>query len=215
MRTYGHFCALAKALDVIGDRWTLLIVRELLSWKRARYTDLRAGLPGVASNLLSERLRELEEAGIITRVHAPPPIAATLYTLTERGNALEAVVRELGRWGAPLLAHAPASDEVRGHWIGLPAELYLQDNEPDQPPVNLEVRTEGQPMTITAAGGVIRSHIGAPEKADAVLSGPAREVVQVLLAGASLNGARKRRVIYSGDRRVLDRMRARRLVTTA
>ncbi|MGZ3496116.1 MAG: winged helix-turn-helix transcriptional regulator [Vulcanimicrobiaceae bacterium] len=67
MRTYGQFCALAKGLDLIGDRWTLLIVREIMSRGRARYTELRNGLPGIASNLLSERLRDMEADGILTR----------------------------------------------------------------------------------------------------------------------------------------------------
>ena len=85
MRSYGQFCGLAKALDVIGDRWTLLIVRELLIRGACRYTDLRNGLPGIATNLLAERLRELEEAGVIEREEAPPPIATTLFRLTPRG----------------------------------------------------------------------------------------------------------------------------------
>jgi DNA-binding HxlR family transcriptional regulator len=205
MRTYGQFCALAKALDVVGDRWTLLIVRELLSWKRARYTDLRSGLPGIASNLLSERLRELEDAGIVVREELPPPAASVVYVLTDRGKALEAAIRELGRWGAPLLAEAPQSDEVRGHWIGLPAELYLHDASPEKPPVTLEVRAGGEAVTISTGNGAVRSKVGAAEAPDAVLCGPPREVVRVLLGGESLPAARKRGVRYQGDRNVLAR----------
>jgi DNA-binding HxlR family transcriptional regulator len=205
MRTYGQFCALAKALDVVGDRWTLLIVRELLTWKRARYTDLKSGLPGIASNLLSERLRELEEAGVIVREDEPPPVATTLYALTERGTALAPVLRELGRWGAPLLSQAPKSDDVRGHWIGLPAELFLRDAAPSQPPVALEIRSEGQTVTLVTADGAIQSRVGRPEKADAVLAGPAREIARVLLAGAPLADARRRGVTYTGNRQVLER----------
>src|SRR5437867_11172839 len=102
MRSYEQFCALARALDLIGDRWTLLIVRELLLRERCRYTDLRQGLPGIATNLLADRLRELEKAGLISREDAPPPIATTLFQLTSRGKALEAVVHQIGRWGGPL-----------------------------------------------------------------------------------------------------------------
>jgi DNA-binding HxlR family transcriptional regulator len=205
MRTYGQFCALAKALDVVGDRWTLLIVRELMAWKRARYTDLKSGLPGIASNLLSERLRELEDAGVVAREDVPPPVATTLYTLTERGNALAPVLRELGRWGTPLLAQSPKSDDVRGHWIGLPAELFLRDAQPSRPPVTLEVRSEGQAVTLTTERGKIQSQIGGTPKPDAVLSGPAREIANVLLGGASLSAARKHGVTYTGDRQVLER----------
>jgi DNA-binding HxlR family transcriptional regulator len=206
MRTYGQWCALAKALDIVGDRWTLLIVRELFAWKRARYTDLKSGLPGIASNLLSERLRELEEAGVIAREEAPPPLAATLYALTPRGKALEPVIRELGRWGAPLLAQAAESDEVRGHWIGLPAELYLRDRTPNEPPITLEVRAGDQPVTLRTANGGVRSEIGAPQHADAVIAGPAREIARVLLGGEPLEKARRRGVKFSGDRRVLERL---------
>lgn len=209
MRTYGQFCALAKALDVIGDRWTLLIVRELMSRDGARYTDLRAGLPGIASNLLSERLRDLEAANLVVREEAPPPVAATLYRLTERGKSLRPVIRELGRWGAPLLAQADAGDEVRGHWIALPAEIYLQDGDPRKPAVSLEVRTGDEPVTLTTSKGHITSRIGTVEAPDAVLSGGAREVAAVLLGGVPLARARKMGVRYSGDPAVLDRIRSR------
>src|SRR2546428_9372184 len=78
MRSYGQYCSVAKALDVIGDRWTLLVIRELLLQGPCRYTDLKNGLPGIATNLLSDRLHQLEEAGLVRREGAPPPGAATL-----------------------------------------------------------------------------------------------------------------------------------------
>ena len=94
-RRYGQFCPLAKALDVLGERWTLLIVRELLAGPK-RYTDLRAGLPGLATDLLATRLRELQEAGVVDRHEVPPPTPATVYELTERGRALLAGPRANG-----------------------------------------------------------------------------------------------------------------------
>jgi DNA-binding HxlR family transcriptional regulator len=84
---------------VVGDRWTLLIVRELLLRGASRYTDLRDGLPGIATNLLADRLRELEQAGLVIREEAPPPIAATSFRLTARGEELEPTLYALGRWG--------------------------------------------------------------------------------------------------------------------
>jgi DNA-binding HxlR family transcriptional regulator len=209
MRTYGQFCALAKALDVIGDRWTLLIVREIMARGAARFTDLRNGLPGIASNLLADRLRELEAADVIKREEAPPPVATTLYALTERGNALRPVLRELGRWGAPMLTRADKSDEIRGYWIGLPVELYVEDAEPAKPPVSLEVRTGEEPVTLTI-GGDIRSSIGCVKNPDAVISGPAHEILRVLLGRSPLSDAVKRGVTYKGDRKILGRLRAQR-----
>ena len=85
MRSYDEYCALAKSLDVVGDRWTLLIVRELELRGACRYTDLRNGLPGIATNLLADRLRELESEGLVAREEAPPPIASTLFRLTPAG----------------------------------------------------------------------------------------------------------------------------------
>src|SRR5947199_9504676 len=103
MRSYGQYCSVAKALDVVGDRWSLLTVRELLLQGPCRYTDLRNGLPGIATNLLAERLRELEQAGVIESELARPPVATTLFSLTKRGADLEPVLFQMGRWGAPLL----------------------------------------------------------------------------------------------------------------
>src|ERR1700730_780738 len=108
MRTYGQYCSLAKALDLLGDRWTLLLVRELSLRGPSRYTDLRAGLPGVATNLLADRLRELEAAGVVAREEAAPPVATTLFRLTPRGEELKGALHELGRWGIPLMAEGPA-----------------------------------------------------------------------------------------------------------
>jgi DNA-binding HxlR family transcriptional regulator len=97
MGSYGEYCSLAKALDVVGDRLTLLIVRELTIRGPSRYTDLRNGLPGIATNLLADRLRELEQAGIVDREEAPPPVATTLFALTPRGEELRPAVEELMR----------------------------------------------------------------------------------------------------------------------
>jgi len=109
-RQYGQFCPLAKALDVLGERWTLLIVRELLSGPK-RYTDLREELPGLATDLLATRLRELHTAGVVDRREVPPPTPATVYELTERGQALGPAILELARWGRPLLRE-PTEDRL-------------------------------------------------------------------------------------------------------
>ena len=103
VRTYGDPCGIARALDVVGERWALLVVRELLLGPK-RFTDLRAGLPHVGPDMLAQRLRELEQAGVVRRDQLPPPAGARVYELTDRGRQLEPVVLGLGRWGsqAPL-----------------------------------------------------------------------------------------------------------------
>jgi DNA-binding HxlR family transcriptional regulator len=98
-RTYGDRCGIARALDLVGERWALLVVRELLLGPK-RFTDLRAGLAHVGPDVLAQRLRDLEASGILRRAKLPPPAAAQVYELTERGQALEPVILELGRWGS-------------------------------------------------------------------------------------------------------------------
>jgi DNA-binding HxlR family transcriptional regulator len=99
MRTYSEACAAAHALDLIGERWAMLVVRELLLGPK-RFTDLRAGLPQVSPNVLAQRLRELERAGIVRRRKLAPPAASRVYELTPWGEELEGVIISLGRWGA-------------------------------------------------------------------------------------------------------------------
>ena len=98
-RTYGDPCGVARALDVIGERWALLVVRELLLGPK-RFTDLRAGMPHLSPDVLSQRLRELEQAGVLRRDKLPPPLAAQVYELADWGRELEPVVLGLGRWGS-------------------------------------------------------------------------------------------------------------------
>jgi DNA-binding HxlR family transcriptional regulator/putative sterol carrier protein len=99
LRTYGDGCAIAQGLDLIGERWALLVVRELLLGPK-RYTDLRRGLPNASPNVLSERLRELERAGVVRRRKLPPPAGSRVYELTDWGRELEEIVISLGRWAA-------------------------------------------------------------------------------------------------------------------
>src|SRR5689334_10593569 len=101
-KSYNQFCALAYALDLIGERWTMLLIRELLPGPR-RFTDLMDGLPGISTNLLTERLRALEDQGLLTKRILPPPAASTVYDLTPVGRALETALIELGRWGSQFL----------------------------------------------------------------------------------------------------------------
>lgn len=127
-RSYDQYCAAARALDAVGDRWTLLIVRELLAGPR-RYTDLHADLPGVSTDMLAGRLKDMEGAGLVTRRRLAPPVPAYVYELTARGTTLLPVLRALAAWGRPPwrnpgrpMPSARTGSPCRccAHWTGSP-----------------------------------------------------------------------------------------------
>jgi DNA-binding HxlR family transcriptional regulator/uncharacterized protein YndB with AHSA1/START domain len=121
MRSYGQFCGLARALDKVGQRWTLLIVRELLLGPK-RFTDLRDSLPGMATNLLADRLRQLRDDGLVRQREMSPPSGSMVYELTEVGESLRPVVQELIHWGGRWMLEGCGKDVFRGTWLGLALE---------------------------------------------------------------------------------------------
>ncbi|MER5475976.1 helix-turn-helix domain-containing protein [Streptomyces sp. NPDC002734] len=124
-RSYDQYCSAARALDLVGDRWTLLIVRELLAGPR-RYTDLHADLPGVSTDMLATRLRDMERDGLLARRRLAPPGNASVYELTSRGRELTGVLHALGQWGAGELGDRGPTDAVRAHWFALPLLRALE-----------------------------------------------------------------------------------------
>jgi DNA-binding HxlR family transcriptional regulator len=208
MRSYDEYCAIAKSLDVVGDRWTLLIVRELALRGACRYTDLRNGLPGIASNLLAERLRELEQVGVVSREDAPPPIATTLFRLAARGEQLRPVLEDLARWGVPLMAQQNASDTVRSHWLAWALELMLTDRQPDASPLTLELQTGDQPIVLETHNGAIHARLGPAENADATLTGPPKPILGLLLGILEPADAKAAGVHYQGGPAILERIGA-------
>ncbi|MEU0004311.1 helix-turn-helix domain-containing protein [Streptomyces sp. NPDC006314] len=124
-RSYDQYCSAARALDLVGDRWTLLIVRELLAGPR-RYTDLHADLPGVSTDVLASRLKDMERDGLTTRRRLLPPGAAYVYELTMRGRQLLPVLQALGKWGEGELGERRPTDAVRAHWFALPLLRALE-----------------------------------------------------------------------------------------
>jgi DNA-binding HxlR family transcriptional regulator len=206
MRSYDEYCSIAKALDVVGDRWTLLIVRELAQRGACRYTDLRHGLPGIATNLLADRLRELEQAGVITRVQAPPPIATTLFRLTPRGEQLCPVLRDLAVWGVPLMAEQRPADAVRSHWLAWALELMLTDVQPVGAPVTIEVRTGDEPIIVQARDGAVHTRLGTAPEAEVTITGAPMPILGLLLGLVPLPEAQSSGVDYVGDPAVLDRL---------
>jgi DNA-binding HxlR family transcriptional regulator len=177
--------------------------------ERCRYTDLRNGLPGIATNLLADRLRDLEHAGIIYRQDAPPPIATTVFGLTERGRALKPVLRELALWGAPLVGEAPEDDAFRGYWLALFAEIYLTDHAPEQPPVQIELQIGSEPTILETVDGTVRVRRGSVEHPDLVLSGPPKVVAGLLSGRVDLTEARADGLKCEGSVKALRRVLSR------
>jgi len=124
-RRFDQYCPIANALSIVGERWALLIVRELLRGPR-RYTDLTAGLPGIGTKVLATRLRELEDGCVVQRRKLPPPAASTVYELTEYGHGLEEVIHAIARWGARSLGLPKREDDLDPEWglSAFPALLY-------------------------------------------------------------------------------------------
>ena len=117
MKTYGHYCPIAHSLGLVGERWTLLVVRELLHGPK-RYTDLADHLPGIGTNVLALRLKELEAGGIVEKRKLPPPFSSTVYELTPAGRQLRPVLHELARFGARLMGPPPPDALTEGWLVG-------------------------------------------------------------------------------------------------
>ena len=206
MRSYGQYCSIAKALDVVGDRWTLLIVRELLIRGACRYTDLRNGLPGIATNLLADRIRELESAGLIRREDAPPPVATTLFHLTEAGAELLPVLDAIGRWGIRYMTAPADGDEFRGHWFTFPVSVFLHDRDPDGPPVSIELRTASSSAVIEISGGSACTRLGTAAAPDLILQGEPRLILALFSGHLTAAEAAGSGLEVSGDAGVLHRV---------
>jgi DNA-binding HxlR family transcriptional regulator len=206
MRTYGQYCSVAKALDVVGDRWTLLIIRELLLRGPCRYTDLKGGLPGIATNLLADRLRHLERAGLIWREEAAPPVATALFHLTDAGKELEPVLNALGVWGIRYMARPNDGDEFRSHWFAFPASFFLHNRDPDGPPVTIELRTADRPAVIEVSGGSVTTRPGTAADPDLILGGTAPLILATLSAQLTIGEAAALGLEISGDPVVLERL---------
>ena len=123
MRRYDDYCPIAHSLGLVGERWSLLVVRELMQGPR-RYTDLADGLPGIGTNILASRLKDLEAGGIVRKTKLPPPAASTVYELTQCGHDLRPVLHELGRWGARTLGPPPPG-ALRPGWLRNALEIAL------------------------------------------------------------------------------------------
>lgn len=206
MRSYGQYCSVAKALDVVGDRWTLLVIRELLLQGPCRYTDLKNGLPGIATNLLADRIHQLEAAGLVRREEAPPPVATTLFQLTEAGEELRPALDALGAWGIRYMTGPADEDEFRSHWFAFPAGLFLHDSDPDGPELAIELQAGGRPAVIEVAGGRVQTRLGSAPSPDLVLAGPPRIILGLLSDLLTPAQARDLGLTITGDPALLRRL---------
>ena len=200
MRSYGQYCALAKALDVVGDRWTLLIVRELLV-RPSRYSELQDGLTGIATNLLAERLRHLEEAGVVTRDKEGR------YELTDWGRGLAAPVQELVRWAAPLMLEGQGTDAFRTRWLEAPLLLMFGGIDADRRDLQIEIRTGGEVLTLESAAGAVEVRTGPAPSPDVVVTGPPDGIIGLLSGALDSGTAADRGVSVLGDFRQVERLR--------
>ena len=188
MKSYQQFCSVAHALDVVGDRWVLLIVRELLTFGPSRYSDLKRALPGVASNLLAERLKTMETDGIVEQIDAPAPIGTRLYGLTERGRELEDVVRALSKWGLSTMIGGPGDGEaIQSQWIALLGGLTLSSSSP----VWIGIDGEGEQVSLQLDEQGFSIRRGIPGGADVTLAGTAHVIGGVLAGLITLAAAKK------------------------
>ncbi|MGW7264679.1 winged helix-turn-helix transcriptional regulator [Streptomyces sp. NPDC054842] len=196
-RSYDQYCSAARALDAVGDRWTLLVVRELLAGPR-RYTDLHADLPGVSTDVLASRLKDMERDGLTTRRRLPPPGAAYVYELTPRGRQLLPVLQALGEWGAPALEERRPTDAVRAHWFALPLLRCLEGEGDGLVHVRLE---EGEFFVRVGAGdGPVYGEGPAPTGPDTALTLDAETCTAVAQGVLTLRQAvAERRVGVAGE----------------
>lgn len=197
-RSYGSYddgCAAAHALDLIGERWALLVVRELMLGPK-RFTDLRAGVAGAGANVISQRLRELEAAGVLRRRWLGPPARASVYELTEWGLALEPVLQALGRWGArsPAMRHgAPITPDT----VILSMRTMVDADAARKAHLAVELRLGSDRFRATTTGKQLVVERGGVENPDAVVTTQATAFARVLYYGRSLDDA-----IAAGDLRV-------------
>ena len=203
-RTYGDPCGIARALDLLGERWALLVVRELVLGPK-RFTDLRSGLLGLSPDVLVQRLRDLEKAGVVRRAALPPPAGSRIYELTEWGRELEPVLLALGRWGsrAPLPRGGPQLG-VDAFVVAL--KTLFDPSEAGGLSESVELLVGGQRFHAVVKGKRLQVVRANGERADATIQGDTRSLSAVLWHGRRLSEARAAGdITIEGSRPVAER----------
>jgi DNA-binding HxlR family transcriptional regulator len=189
---YEQYCPMAHALDLVGERWALLVVRELMHGPK-RYTDLVERLPGIGTNILASRLRDLEACGIVARRTLPPPAASRVYELTEYGRGLRPAMRELALWGARSLGPPTAEDELFDGWLANAVDIVLA---PMAPPGRFEFRVGDQVASLVDG----EAQAEAIENPDVVVEGDPEAIYYMFVE------RRLDLVTVEGDRGLLERL---------
>jgi DNA-binding HxlR family transcriptional regulator len=204
-RSYNQNCPIARGLDVLGERWTLLILRELVGGPR-RYGDLRAELPGIATNLLADRLRELEDADLIDRTELPPPIARTVYTLSDTGwRKVLPVIKAFATFGLDLLEPADSAiTELNGFLAGI--LLGFDPAQTADLAASYRVEIDGRRFEFAVAGPNLAATTGSPA---VTLTATAADLITARVgATAAERKAALRRCRFDGADADIDEMRA-------
>jgi DNA-binding HxlR family transcriptional regulator len=199
-RTYNQYCGVARALDLIGERWALLVVRELALGPK-RFTDLRHGLPGIATNVLSLRLRQLEQNGIVNRRQLPPPAPAQVYELTPHGRALVPIMLALGRWGASAMGPRLPEQAIRGEWLALALTAFFDPDAAKSLNASIALDLDGDRFTLRLDEGMLEVTPGTNGPVDLTIEADTESLLQYL-AGAPVP------LQAEGDRELLARLRA-------
>jgi DNA-binding HxlR family transcriptional regulator len=203
-RTYGDRCGIARALDIVGERWALLVVRELLLGPK-RFTDLRAGLPHVGPDILAQRLRELEQSGIVRRGTLPPPAGSRIYELTERGHELEPIVVALGRFGS-VAPFPPGEAQIGVDAVVIALKSLFAAGAADGLSASYELRLGEQSFRIDVADGRIETVRGSAEAPEATIETDPGTLAGILWHGRKLEEARRAGdIAIAGDRRAVTR----------
>jgi DNA-binding HxlR family transcriptional regulator len=200
MKHYGQACAIARALDVVGERWSLLLVRELALGPR-RYRDLATGLPGIPSNVLAARLKDLQAAGVITRRTLPAPTDVTVYELTDAGRALQPALIQLRDWGLRY-APEPSQDDVSQPGWALPSAAGRPTALPDGQTCELRVGPES--FYLSSDAGQLTFRRGPAPDGDAVVTMPA-DTFYSLLSGQTTVTDALRHSTVDGDTQIARR----------
>jgi DNA-binding HxlR family transcriptional regulator len=178
-REYGQPCSLACALDRIGERWSLLIVREL-QLGPLRFSDLDRAVGGAPTDVLTKRLRDLEASGIVRRRELDPPVSATAYELTQLGRELERPLLELGRWGLNFQSAAEVA-EMPPEMLPNALRIVLRPDRADS--LTIGLRTDGRDYRLRVEDGWIEARRGAAENPDLTLTGTPWQVMATVVAG--------------------------------